>query len=105
MRILVTGASGLLGLNLALQASRDHKVTGIVNSHSLVGTPFPVLARDLTRPEHAAALFQQLQPEAVIHCAAMANIDQCEANPEQARRTNADLPGWLAAESRRTGTH
>jgi nucleoside-diphosphate-sugar epimerase len=39
MRILITGASGLLGLNLALEASGaryhgQHTVYGVVNSHA-----------------------------------------------------------------------
>ncbi|HVN56307.1 MAG TPA: SDR family oxidoreductase [Anaerolineaceae bacterium] len=103
MRILISGASGLLGLNLAIQASSGHAVTGVVHEHVLKGLPFPVLARDLGKPDAAAALFDEVQPEAVIHCAAMANIDECEAEPERAMRINADLPGWLAGEARRCG--
>ena len=39
MRLLVTGASGLLGLNLALEAARLHDVIG-VSRRALVSTPF-----------------------------------------------------------------
>lgn len=35
MRILVTGASGLLGLNLALEAARDHTVFGVTNRNPI----------------------------------------------------------------------
>ncbi len=31
MRVLITGASGLLGVNLALEAAKDHTVTGQIN--------------------------------------------------------------------------
>ncbi len=42
MRILVTGASGLLGVNLAMEASREHEVIGVTNTLDLEGTPFPL---------------------------------------------------------------
>ncbi|MGE5073106.1 MAG: SDR family oxidoreductase, partial [Anaerolineae bacterium] len=41
--------------------------------------------------------------EAVIHCAALADVDACEANPELAHRTNAVMPRLLAEAARRRG--
>ena len=38
----------------------------------------------------------------ILHCAALANLDQAEPNPELAQRINAEVPGELAA-SRRPG--
>jgi len=104
MRILVTGVSGLLGLNLALQAARDHQVTGVAYAHPLRGAPFALRTCDLADAGQVAALFQELQPEAVIHCAAMANLDDCENHPERAVQVNVDLPYWLAVEAARSGT-
>ena len=45
-RILITGASGLLGINLALEAMRVHDVIG-VDRGRLKSTPFQVLKADL----------------------------------------------------------
>jgi dTDP-4-dehydrorhamnose reductase len=42
-------------------------------------------------------LLDQTQPDWVIHCAAMANVDACEADPEQAVQMNSELPEKLAA--------
>ena len=39
MRLLVTGASGLLGLNLAIEASHEHEVIGSVNRNLLNNAP------------------------------------------------------------------
>jgi dTDP-4-dehydrorhamnose reductase len=39
----------------------------------------------------------EIRPDAVIHCAAMANVDACEQDPETAERLNAWLPGEIAA--------
>ena len=50
MRILVTGASGLLGLNTALEASQQHEVFGSVNKNEIKTTAFTVIQSDLTEP-------------------------------------------------------
>jgi len=95
-RLLVTGASGLLGFNLALRESAHRDVTGITYSQGLTGTPFNAVSLDLTNTEAVNRLIDQLEPEGIIHCAAMANIDACEKDPYQAERINAEVPGEIA---------
>lgn len=95
-RILVTGASGLLGLNFALTYSRQHQVTGVVNAHALAGTPFQTLNVDLARPGSIGEILDREKPDVVLHCAALANVDQCERQPELAWRLNTDLPEEVA---------
>lgn len=93
---LVTGASGLLGLNFALHfASRIH-ITGVVNHHPLRHPPFEVVSADLTRPEALERLIEETKPEVVLHTAALANLDVCEQHPELAWRLNAEVPAELA---------
>jgi len=102
-RFLVTGASGLLGLNFAMQICGQHEVTGVVNSHRLVGVPFPVLQADLSQPGVIGQLLDQTKPEVIINAAAIAILDICEANPELAYQMNAVFPGELAVEAARRG--
>jgi dTDP-4-dehydrorhamnose reductase len=96
MRILITGASGLLGLNLALELSKAHTVFGTVNRHILRTSLFHVQQADLDAPEALEHLLDETQPDWVIHCAALADLDRCEAVPDLAYRLNAELPGRLA---------
>jgi dTDP-4-dehydrorhamnose reductase len=106
MRILVTGASGLLGLNLALEAAKDHQVFGVVHRNSLRTQAFQVIEADLTpqaAPGAVERLLDQAQPDWVIHCAAQANVDACEADPVQAEQLNSLLPEKLAAYVARGG--
>jgi len=103
MNILVTGASGLLGLNLALETSREHVVYGVANSHSLKTEAFTVVNADLLAPGAVESLLNQIQPDWVIHCAALANVDACEADPALARKLNTELPGLLAQHVARGG--
>ena len=95
-RLLVTGASGLLGLTVGLQTAARHDVTGLVLSHGLKGVPFQTFSADLAEPGEAVRVIEMVRPQVVIHCAALANLDVCEQHPDTARRVNAEVPGELA---------
>lgn len=103
MRILITGASGLLGLNLALEAAKDHTVFGTVKDHALQTDAFQVIQTDLLAPGAVERLLDSTQPDWVIHCAALANVDACEADPALAQKMNSELPEKLAAHVGRGG--
>lgn len=103
MRYLVTGASGLLGLNLSLWLAKENEVVGVIHRSRLKNTPFPVIAADLSSPEECLRLVEKEKPDVIIHTAAMAMVDECEQKPEQAMKVNADLPGRLAEISHRLG--
>lgn len=96
MRILVTGASGLLGLNLAIEASQQHEVFGSVYENEILTRSFKVLRSDLTEPGALEKLVDTCDPEWVINCAALANLEACEANPALAKKLNSELPEKLA---------
>lgn len=95
-RILITGASGLLGLNTALEAAKEHDVFGLVNSQRLNTAAFSTIQADLLVPGAIQRLLDVTQPDWVIHCAALANVDLCETNPQQAQQLNSEVPGKLA---------
>jgi dTDP-4-dehydrorhamnose reductase len=94
-RILVTGASGLLGVNLALEAMREHEVIG-VDRGKLKPTQFQVLQADLLHKNAINFVIQATRPEWLINCAALASLEQCEQYPDHARLLNAEVPGMLA---------
>jgi dTDP-4-dehydrorhamnose reductase len=94
-RILVTGASGLLGLNFCLAETSHHSIVG-VDRGKLSGTPFELIQADLLTPNAPDRVLEMARPDAVIHTAANANVDACETDPQGARRMNAELPGELA---------
>ena len=102
MRILITGASGLLGGRLGLLLSGNHEVTGLVRSR-----PAPdgiaSLAADLSDVAALGDVLDSAQPEAVVHCAALADAEICEREPERARRENASVTRHLASQCRARG--
>ena len=104
-RIMVTGACGLLGLNLALQAAEQHTVIGVDRLDMLNIDSFEMQKVDLLASGAVAHVLDDVQPDWVIHCAALADVDACEDQLELAQQLNADLPGILAKETARRGLH
>jgi dTDP-4-dehydrorhamnose reductase len=97
MRLLVTGATGLLGLNLSLVAAvQGHQVTGLYHSHRLQGVPFDLVGVDLLDTKSALGVIGRTDPQAIIHCAAIADLNNAEKIPEITHQINCDVAGALA---------
>jgi dTDP-4-dehydrorhamnose reductase len=103
MRILITGASGLLGINLALEAASQHDVFGQVNSQEISTNKFTIVKADLLEPGAVERLFHETHPDWVVHCAALANLELCENDPVLARELNTEVPRNLAIQCRKGG--
>jgi dTDP-4-dehydrorhamnose reductase len=102
-RFVVTGASGLLGLNLSLMINQQDEVLGIANTSPLQGLPFDIQIIDLVCENFQKNVLDHFKPDVVIHCAAIANLEECESNPALAYETNARVPGELALQCRQKG--
>ena len=102
MKLLITGASGLLGLSLALAARREHEVIG-VHRGRLDSVPFELYRADLTLQGQVDSMLDATRPDWLVHCAALTNLDVCEHNPEQARVLNTEVPAELADACARRG--
>jgi dTDP-4-dehydrorhamnose reductase len=93
MRILVTGAGGLVGRAVVEHsAARGDEV--VARGHA---------ALDITNARAVFAEFERERPEAVINCAAWTDVDGCELDPLRAHEANARGPENLAAASRKAG--
>ena len=101
-RILITGASGMLGINLAIEALSGHEVIG-VDRGRLKSAPFPVIKANFFDRNAFEPALQSTRPDWVINCAALANLEECEKHPGQARILNTDLPRDLANACARQG--
>ena len=93
MKILITGANGLVGRALVKECSGrgddilayDHK------------------ALDIGDPRAVETIIGEQRPDAVINCAAWTDVDGCESDPDRAQRVNALGPENLARASRNAG--
>ncbi len=103
-KLLITGASGLLGINLALTAqAQGHGIIGVTLEKGIHGTPFDLIRMDLTKPGTIEELIRVSQPDIIINCVALTDVDRCEQIPEEAEQVNAILPRQIAAETHARG--
>jgi dTDP-4-dehydrorhamnose reductase len=94
-RILITGPSGLLGINFALETMNKHELVAI-DRGKLTRAPFRVLNGDLLNAETLDSALDFARPQWLINCAALADLEACENNPGMSRRLNVDLPAQMA---------
>ena len=93
MKILVTGAEGMLGHAVVRNLGKVHDVIGI-----------DLADGDLTQPSVAAHLVQLHQPEWLVHCAAWTAVDLAETAREKAMAINRDATAHLAAACDQAGS-
>lgn len=101
MRIICTGASGLLGINFAVTAANEHDVFGIYNSNALATSLFRSASIDLFNTNDVCKLVEEFEPDWIVHCAALADVNKCEEDPSLAYRMNVQLSRQLAESAHR----
>ena len=93
MRILITGADGNIGGRLLRElAARGHEVEGI-----------DIGQVDITAYEAITAYIEAVEPDLVVHCAALTDVDGCARQPELALRVNVIGTQNVALGCQRTG--
>lgn len=100
MKILVTGVAGQLGHDVVNELiARGHEAVGSDLLPQYAGaadgsavTRAPYVALDITDGEAVARVLSEVQPDAVIHCAAWTAVDLAEDadKQEKVRAINAD---------------
>ncbi|NDV20642.1 sugar nucleotide-binding protein [Pseudodesulfovibrio sp. JC047] len=97
--ILITGVSGMLGLNLALMLRETCRVIGTFMTHPVHLSGVVCRPMNLADPVSIALTIEATHPDIVIHCAAMTSVDRCETEPDTAMQLNAHATGLVARAS------
>jgi dTDP-4-dehydrorhamnose reductase len=92
MRILVTGAAGMLGHALAPVLEERHQGVRLTGSDC-----------DLCNESAVREIFQLQKPDIVMHLAAFTNVDACEREPEKATEQNAVATRNVASAAKHVG--
>lgn len=89
MKLLITGASGLFGSKLAeIAAARDYQVySGYGRNRVTSGIPIQF---DVSNKNRVKDVFKKINPEVVVHAAALTDVDKCELNRKLAWRINVE---------------
>lgn len=92
MKYFITGGSGLLGERLATVAKDNDELTLVHNSNPTDNS----IKCDITNEKEVKESIEKENPDVIIHCAAMTNVDLCEDETELAYKVNGDGTGYLA---------
>jgi dTDP-4-dehydrorhamnose reductase len=90
VRILLTGANGQVGWELARSLAPLGEVVGLDRSRL-----------DLSQPDLLRETVRAIAPDVIVNAAAYTAVDRAESEPELARAINAIAPGVLAEEAQR----
>lgn len=79
-KLLITGVSGFLGWNLSNEASKRYKVYGTVHKNSVTSDSISLYKCDITDEIQVDKLINKIQPDYIIHTAAISQPAECEKN-------------------------
>jgi len=97
MKVLLTGASGMLGKAIRGELMNKHEIIPL----SLSGNEGTIKC-DLRDDVRISQIMAEYQPELIIHTAAVTDVDFCESHPQYAHAVNAVGTrniAWSALES------
>lgn len=98
MKILVTGAGGLLGSKLTQLLAGEKDVTLFATARNpLTIANATFLKLDISDPGNIDDVFSSVKPDVVINTAAMTQVDDCELNKETCWKQNVDALEYLSS--------
>ena len=90
MKILITGAGGMLGTDLARRLASKHSLAGI-GWQAAPHLEIPFRVGDLSQVKTARELILAEKPEIILHAAAMTDVDRCETHRREALQGNLEV--------------
>lgn len=109
MKILLTGANGLLGQKLVALLSHESGVELVATSKgenvNILDLPtYHFRPMDISREEEVKQVINEEKPDVIIHTAAMTNVDQCEEDKEKCWSVNVVAVTDLLAAAKKQGS-
>lgn len=94
MRVMITGAHGLLGQKLSLvfgrETSHELLLTDLAARTFFINKRFDYQQLDITQLSDVKSLVGSYRPDVIINTAALTNVDACEEDKLAAWRLNVD---------------
>ena len=101
MKILITGANGLLGQKLVEQLiEKGHSIIGISRGPQRIISASPLFIYkdlDITDGPAIENFIIDEKPEIIIHAAAMTQVDQCELDKQECYNINVTATRFIIA--------
>ncbi len=108
MKILITGANGLLGYKLVQLLSKQSDIKTIATGRRMISDlPANVLFSelDITDPIQTEKIISHLKPDVIINTAAMTQVDQCETDRDACWKVNVTGVENLISACAKNRTH
>ena len=93
-KILITGASGMLGSQLAKYFRNKADLFLFCKDGFYQNKKVNVFSFDL-RSNSIESNINAIDPDIIIHCAALTNVDYCEFNQDEAIEVNSNIVGRI----------
>jgi dTDP-4-dehydrorhamnose reductase len=90
-RVLLTGGSGLLALNWAMHIRENCDVVLGTHTKDISLNGITSCRIHMETMDAFSSDLDEIQPDIVIHCAGLANVEVCEADPIMAYQVNVVL--------------
>ncbi len=94
MRVLVTGANGQVGAEVARQLGGRAAVSALGRAEL-----------DLADPDRIVSVLREVRPEVIVNAAAYTAVDRAETEEALAHAVNGVAPGILGEEAKRLGAY
>ena len=108
MKILITGSNGLLGQKIVRQLKKKNKpfLATSLGENRNPDCPHTFYRQlDISNEDEVNEVFTEYNPDAVIHTAAITNVDYCETNAELCHKVNVTATAYLFAAAQRVEAH
>lgn len=89
MKVVITGITGLLGTELSNVLSNKHEVIGLLHLNTNINPEIKTHKVDISDQRATYNVLTKINPDIVIHSAALADVDKCEKDPDYAYKVNS----------------
>ncbi|AEV97361.1 NAD(P)-dependent oxidoreductase [Niastella koreensis] len=110
MKVLITGANGLLGQHLTkLLLDKNYQVVATGRGESRLpfepSGNYSYHSMDIANAFDTYAVMNRERPDVVVHAAAMTQVDECELQPEQCDRINVQGTAQILTDAETFSSH
>lgn len=104
MKLLILGGTGLLGVNWAIHARKEHEVVVVTNKRHIEIAGAETIQGGGSEVEDINQMVKRSGAQAVVNCAGITNIEYCERNQERAYFVNGEYAGRVGIACANSGT-
>jgi len=96
MKIIITGANGMLGSSLCRLYREEHEVIALHRDEECYTSCFTDHSLDLSNSIRLKNIISKIKPDILVHCGGLTSIDFCEKEPLRANKTNISITENIA---------